>query len=68
MAKPPTRDEHYARRHHGAPRHAPRTGEPSAEMRNRLALNRFTYAGGYDGYEGRMILRPEMAKPSGTKR
>ncbi len=68
MVKPPTRDGQHGRRHHGAGRHAPRSGEPSTETRNRLALSRFTYSGGYDGYEGRMILRPDWAKPSGSKR
>ena len=68
MAKPPTTGLQQGRRFHGAPRHAPRAGEPSSEARGRLALSRFTYNGGYDGYEGRMILRPETAKPSGSKR
>jgi len=67
MVKPPTRDGQHGRGHLGATRHAPRAGEHSTEMRNRLALNRFTYRGGYDGYEGRMILRPDMDKPSGSK-
>jgi hypothetical protein len=49
-------------------RHSARANEPSVEIRNRLARNRFTYSGGYDGYEGRMILRPDNAKPPGTKR
>lgn len=49
-------------------RHAHRAGEPSTETRNRVALSRFTYSGGYDGYEGRMILRPDSAKPTGSKR
>ena len=67
MVKPTTGSQH-GRRHAGSARHAPRAGESSVEMRNRLALSRFTYSGGYDGYEGRMILRPETAKPSGSKR
>lgn len=49
-------------------RHPPRASEPSVEIRNRLARNRFAYSGGYDGYEGRMVLRPESAKPSEAKR
>ncbi|KQT53402.1 hypothetical protein ASG52_04565 [Methylobacterium sp. Leaf456] len=65
MVTPPTRDGQHRRCPNGAAR--PRNGEASTEMRNRLALNRFTYRGGYDGYEGRMILRPELAKPSGSK-
>ncbi|MBD8905821.1 hypothetical protein [Methylorubrum zatmanii] len=39
--------------------------EPSPETRKRLALNRFSYSGGYDGYEGRMMLKPEDGKLSG---
>ncbi|AWI89965.1 hypothetical protein C0214_17865 [Methylobacterium sp. DM1] len=32
--------------------------ELTYERRQQLALNRFTYSGGYDGFEGRMILSP----------
>lgn len=67
MVKPTTGSQH-GRRHAGSARHAPRKPDCSVELRNRLALSRFTYSGGYDGYEGRMILRPETMKPSGSKR
>lgn len=30
--------------------------ELTSERRQQLALNRFTYSGGFDGFEGRMIL------------
>ena len=33
--------------------------EPSQEMVRRAAFNRFSYSGGYDGYDGRMMLTPE---------
>lgn len=67
MAKPTT-GSHQGRRDAGSARPVPQAGESSTQTRNRLALNRFTYRGGYDGYEGRMILRPDAAEPSGTKR
>lgn len=67
MVKPPEIGSHQGRRQARTTRHAHRA-ESSTEMRNRLALSRFTYSGGYDGYEGRMILKPDRAKPSGSKR
>ncbi len=30
----------------------------TSERRQQLALNRFTYSGGFDGYEGRMTCPP----------
>lgn len=33
--------------------------EPSPETVRRAAFNRFSYSGGYDGYEGRMMLTPD---------
>ncbi|GJE29031.1 hypothetical protein [Methylobacterium organophilum] len=41
-------------------------GELSPEMKRKLALNRFTYSGGFDGYEGRMMLSPEPGAPKGA--
>ncbi|MEH3119218.1 MAG: hypothetical protein PGN25_16920 [Methylorubrum populi] len=35
---------------------SPQENESTAERRRQLAISRFTYSGGYDGYEGRMIL------------
>lgn len=68
MVKPPMSGSQPGRRHFESSRHPPRAGEPSSETRNRLALHRFTYSGGYDGYEGRMILKPGATKPSGSTR
>ena len=42
----PIRNSH--RSYHGS--------ELTSERRQQLALNRFTYSGGYDGFEGRMML------------
>jgi hypothetical protein len=38
--------------------------ELTSERRQQLALNRFTYRGGYDGFEGRMILKPDDERSS----
>ncbi len=50
------------RRRIGEPGLSPRESDLSLERRRKLALNRFTYSGGYDGYEGRMILKPELKR------
>jgi hypothetical protein len=49
-----------ARRRIGGQQTAQQESDLSLERRQKLALNRFTYSGGYDGYEGRMILKPEL--------
>lgn len=54
-----------ARRRVGEPQTAQRESDLSLERRQKLALNRFTYSGGYDGYEGRMILKPELSRRDG---
>ncbi len=41
---------------------------PASERRQQLALNRFTYSGGYDGFEGRMILSRQDAEASERKK
>lgn len=41
--------------------------EHASETRRRIAISRFTYSGGYDGFEGRMILRPETGERPGSK-
>lgn len=40
----------------------------ASERRQQLALNRFTYSGGYDGFEGRMILSRQDTEVSERKK
>ena len=60
MPKPHSTSTGQARRRVGEPNPSHRESDVSLERRRKLALNRFTYSGGYDGYEGRMILKPEL--------
>lgn len=70
MPKPYSTRPEQARRRFGEPSPPQREGDLSLERRRKLALNRFTYSGGFDGYEGRMILRPELRRggcPDGSR-
>ncbi|MBK3404301.1 hypothetical protein H0176_06910 [Methylorubrum populi] len=51
---PPTKGQRQIRNAH----RFHQGSELTSERRQQLALNRFTYSGGYDGFEGRMILSP----------
>ncbi|WP_232628310.1 hypothetical protein [Methylobacterium sp. Leaf118] len=62
MSKPPLTRSAKGRRSARSSDGSAWTSEQASETRRKIAINRFTYRGGYDGYEGRMILRPELGE------
>ncbi|KQQ12974.1 hypothetical protein ASF53_12260 [Methylobacterium sp. Leaf123] len=56
MPKPYSTPPAKGRQQIGNAHHLHQGSELTSERRQKLALNRFTYSGGFDGFEGRMIL------------
>jgi len=70
MRKPYSTSSGKARHRVGDASKARPDGDLTSERRSKIALSRFTYSGGYDGFEGRMILKPEMRRsgcPDGSR-
>ncbi|ACK84371.1 MULTISPECIES: hypothetical protein [Methylorubrum] len=68
MPKPYSTPPAKGRRHIGNAHRLYQGSELTSERRQQLALNRFTYSGGFDGFEGRMILSRMEADGSDRKK
>ena len=67
MSRTLTTPQGHARRAASKARTASYDAEQSSERKRKLALNRFSYSGGFDGYEGRMILKPDHGASSAER-